>query len=584
MGMEPLTYSVVVEPGLDPQTAEGKPPLPPLERVRQEVEELVIDRNVAITLRDGVRIYGDVYRPAGSAGEGVAGDGAGLPILLAWGPYGKHNQKGQLWPTAGIEPGWMTDLTGFEAPDPVYWCAHGYAVVYADPRGMWHSEGNGVHNGPQEAEDVYDAIEWLGAQEWSNGRVGMLGVSYLAGIQYVAAAMQPPALKAISPWECFSDWYREFCFHGGIPETGFIPRASRNMRYSLAQTENTQATVAGYPLMAEYYRDRYPDLTQITVPAYVVASWSDHGLHSRGTLEAYRLMSSSEKWLEVHGQKKWRYFYQPENVERQRVFFDHYLLDRGPGPLSWPAVSMEVLDTVEHHTVREDMTWPVPEESAVRLYADLAGVGADGRMAGRLSEEAPSAASKATFDPVAGALDLSYTFERDSDVIGPMRMRLVLQADQADDADVFVAVRKFAADGTERRFAFNALFEDGPVALGWLRASHQGLDEGRSTELMPVHRHEAETPLVPGQARALDVEIWPTGMHFAAGERLVVTLLGRDFVDREADLNSPVLRHTALRNSGTWTVHGGPGQETYLSLPVHTPAADLAPATPTTAS
>ncbi|NKX52275.1 CocE/NonD family hydrolase, partial [Arthrobacter deserti] len=102
---------------------------------------------------------------------------------------GKHNQKDMLWPGAGIEPGWMSKLTGFEAPDPAYWCSHGYSVVYVDPRGMWHSEGEGVHNGPQEAEDVYDTIEWLGVRDWSNGRVGMLGVSYLAGIQYIAAAM-----------------------------------------------------------------------------------------------------------------------------------------------------------------------------------------------------------------------------------------------------------------------------------------------------------------------------------------------------------------------------------------------------------
>ena len=272
--MNQLTYEVITRPGLDPATAEGKPPLPPLTHEVEESDGLRIERNVAIPMRDGVRIYADVYQPAGTT--------TGLPVLLAWGPYGKHNQKDMLWPTAGIEPGWMSKLTGFEAPDPAYWCAHGYAVVYVDPRGMWHSEGEGVHNGPQEAEDVFDAIEWLGAREWSNGRVGMLGVSYLAGIQYIAAAMRPPALKAISPWECFSDWYREFCHHGGIPETGFIPRASRNMRYSLTRTEDTHANVLANPLMAPYYRDRYPDLTQITVPAYVVASWSDHGLHTRG--------------------------------------------------------------------------------------------------------------------------------------------------------------------------------------------------------------------------------------------------------------------------------------------------------------
>ena len=130
---------------------------------------------------------------------------ADLPVLVAWGPYGKH-RTGRIWPEAEVEDGWISELTGFESPDPLYWCSHGYAVAYVDPRGLWYSEGNYPHNGPQEGEDVYDAIEWLAARPWCSGAVGMLGVSYLAGIQYLAASMQPPSLKAISPWECFSDW------------------------------------------------------------------------------------------------------------------------------------------------------------------------------------------------------------------------------------------------------------------------------------------------------------------------------------------------------------------------------------------
>ena len=555
--MQNLTYSVITSPGLDPHTAEGKPPLPPLEHTVVETDGLTIERNISIPLRDGTLIYCDIYRPSHQNHD--------LPVLLAWGPYGKHNQKDHLWPGADIEPGWISKFTGFEAPDPVYWCQHGYAVAYVDPRGMWHSEGNGVHNGPQEAEDVYDAIQWFGELEWSNGHVGMLGVSYLAGIQYIAAAAAPPALKAISPWECFSDWYREFCFHGGIPETGFIPRASRNMRYSLAHTENTAATVAENPLMSDYYRSRYPDLTDITVPAFVVASWSDHGLHTRGTLAAYEQMSSPDKWLLVHGQKKWRYFYDPVNVERQRVFFDYYLLDKGTGPHAWPRVELEVRESAKNYVTRTDLEWPIPSTSASRLYADF--------NSGTLITDKPLQESSATFDPMTDVCDLEYKFTEHADLVGPMRLRLVLQANDASDADVFVAVRKFNARGHEERFAFNALFEDGPVALGWLRASHQDLDPERTTELQPVHRHLTELPLEPGTPRELDIEIWPTGVSFTSGDRLVVSILGRDFVDRGPDLNSPVIRHTDLRNTGTWTLSSTPDAPSYLSLACFKPQA-----------
>ncbi|GAB3616674.1 CocE/NonD family hydrolase [Okibacterium endophyticum] len=551
MSVHEAQYTIITRPGLDPENAPGKPPLPPLRRETLDLGELVMEKDVDVRLRDGAVIYLDVYRPANRQSD--------LPVLLAWGPYGKHNTKDRLWPDAGVEPGWMSPQTGFEAPDPAYWCGHGYAVAYADPRGMWNCEGEGFHNGPQEGADIYDTIEWLGAADWSNGRVGMLGVSYLAGSQYIAAALRPPSLKAISPWECFSDWYREFAHHGGIPETGFIPRASQNMGYSRTRTEDTEANVLAHPLMSAYYEDKYPSLENIVVPAYVVASWSDHGLHSRGTLEAFARMSSAEKWLEVHGQKKWRYFYRPESVARQRQFFDHYLLERGPGPADWPRVRLEVRENAGHHSERTGVPWPVPEDRAVRLHADAA--------TGRL-QHATALAGSIELDPRVGSVDFRYRAEADIDVIGPMRLRLWLETESAADADVFVAIRKFTRDGEEIRFPFNALFDDGPVALGWLRASHRAVAETESTELRPFHPHDAEVPLEPGIAVPLDIEIWPSGTRFRAGDELRVSVLGHDFVERAPDLMSPVIRHDRLRNEGTWRIHTGGDRDSYLSLPV----------------
>lgn len=547
-----LAETIITRPGLDPNTAVGKPPLPPLRHEVRDFGEFIMEKDVALTLRDGTRIYLDIYRPSATAKD--------LGVLLAWGPYGKHNTKAQLWPNAEVEAGWISAHTGFEAPDPAYWCQRGYAVAYADPRGMWHCEGEGRHNGPQEADDVVDAIQWLGSAAWSNGRVGMLGVSYLAGIQYAAAAKQPPALKAISPWECFSDWYREFAYHGGIPETGFMPRASQNMGYSLSRTEDTHANVLANPLMSEYYAQKYPPLEDIRVPAYVVASWSDHGLHTRGTLEAFERISSEEKWLEVHGQKKWRYFYDPRSVERQREFFDYYLLDRGDGPQEWPKHRMEVRDTAERSVERTDLAWPVAESSAVRLYLNT--------DEGLLVEEPLDAPTSSTVHSRDGLLSFDFTFAEDRDVVGPMRLHLQLETEDSD-ADVFVAVTKLDRDGTEIRYPLNALFSDGPVALGWLRASHRALVEEASSELRPVHPHDREVPLMPATPTALDVELWPSGTRFHAGETLRLSILGHDFVDRSADLTSPVTMHQDLRNEGVWRVHGGGEEPSYLSLPLH---------------
>ncbi len=86
---------------------------------------------------------------------------------------------------------------------------------------------------PQEAEDCYDLIEWAGTQSWSNGKVGMHGVSYLAWTPVESGGANPPHLAAINPWEGVSDFYREFAFHGGIPETLFcaiVAELSRAIR------------------------------------------------------------------------------------------------------------------------------------------------------------------------------------------------------------------------------------------------------------------------------------------------------------------------------------------------------------------
>ncbi|NDK31949.1 CocE/NonD family hydrolase [Nesterenkonia haasae] len=545
---------IIDRPGMDPTHAPGKPPLPPLQHEFIEHGEVVLEKDVPITMRDGVRIYADLYRPATGAVD--------LPVLLAWGPYGKHNTKDHLFPGADVEQGWISPLTGFEAPDPAYWCPKNYLLAYVDPRGLWNSEGEGRHNGPQEAEDLYDTIEWLGSPERSNGRVGMLGVSYLAGAQFIAAAQSPSALKAISPWECFTDWYREFAYHGGIPETGFIPRASMNMGFSRTRTEDTAANVAARPLDSDYYRSKYPPLENITIPAYLVASWSDHGLHSRGTLEAFSRISSAEKWLEVHGQKKWRYFYHPEAVEKQRAFFDYYLHDQGQGPREWPRVLLEIRDMGDRSTHRTDVPWPVPETDARRVHLDFDSGSLSDTVGPEASREIDSATDQET---------LRYTFDATVDVIGPMRLRLWLAAEESDDADVFVAVRKISASGDEVQFPINALFNDGPVALGWLRASHRAVDESASSELRPVHPHDAVEPLVPGEPVALEIEIWPSATRFHAGEQLALTILGRDFLQRDPDLMSPVVRHEQLHNHGSWRLYSGSEHDSHLALHTEVP-------------
>ena len=157
---------LIMRPGVHPRQVVGKKIPPPPEFSDRCEDGLRIERNVAVPLRDGVRILIDIYTPQLASQP--------LPLLLGWSPYGKHNVSDRLpWPAADVASGWISRHTAFEAPDPLYWCRNGYAVVYPDPRGSWYSEGELRHGGIGEAEDCHDLIEWLGRRPWSNGRIGM---------------------------------------------------------------------------------------------------------------------------------------------------------------------------------------------------------------------------------------------------------------------------------------------------------------------------------------------------------------------------------------------------------------------------
>jgi len=543
---------LITRPGVDPYSAPNKPPLPSADYQCTEEQGLVVERNLAVRLRDGTRIYVDVYRPAGRHTD--------LPVLLGWGPYGKHGRGNQVfWPASGVNPAWLSTLTAFEAPDPVFWASHGFAVAYADPRGAWLSEGDFHHNGTVEANDCYDTIQWLAAQPWSNGKVGMTGVSYLAAIQYVVAPLRPPALAAINPWEGFSDWYREFAYHGGIPETGFLPRASDNIRFSLGRTEDTWANVRAHPLWDAYWASKECDLEAIETPAYVVASWSDQGFHTRGTLEVFKRIRSREKWLEVHGQKKWAHYYRPESRARQREFFDHFLKQRDTLVPAWPTVRLEIRARAGVATERLARQWPPPETRYVPLWLDAGN--------GTLADSRPGGAASVRYDARDGRAAFDFTFGVPAELAGHAKLRLWVESEGAQDMDLFVALQKIDSEGRHVGMTFYAFFENGPVALGWLRVSHRALDPDRSSEWQPVHPHDAEQPLRPHEVVPVDIEIWPSATRFEAGETLRVVVQGRD-VYTEALPGLPFARHENTRNAGMHVLWAGGQYDSHLLVPL----------------
>lgn len=574
---EPVPLSEAGYPGFNPR----------LEKARG----MIIEYDVAVPMRDGVTIYADVYRP----------DRPGrFPPLIQWGPYGKfgatfYNFIGNC----GIKDEDFNEFTKFEAADPVYWTHHGYAIINVDNRGSWWSEGDLTWMSEQEVEDIYDTIEWAGTQEWSNGKVGMQGVSYLAWSQWKVAAANPPHLAAINPWEGVSDFYRELAFHGGIPETLFCAMWQSNVHYSTTRVEDFLAMQKLHPLYDKYWAGKNADLSAITVPALVVASWTDHGLHNRGTIEGFKQISSRDKWLVVHGRKKWWHFYLPESVDKQRQFFNRFLKGIDNHVKDWPRVTMEVRERYYVGETRTENEWPIartqytkyfldaehgtlsqtaiPHESAVRYNADRSySVPVDSQSsyfrqaladrAGTSSERGPEQAGADTEVPNAR---FEMEFIERTELTGHMNLRLWVQADGSDDLDLFVAIEKVDHAGNLVPLAFFGNHDDGPVALGWLRASHRELDEERSTPHQPVLKHARELKLEPGEIVPVDIEIWPTSILFDKGERLRLIVQGSDiyWYPTEGHTNG----HLDTVNTGDHVIHTGGRYESFLVAPVIPP-------------
>ena len=170
--------------------------------------DFVIEKDVEITLRDGVRLRADIFRPK-QAGK--------YPALINIGAY----QKDKLWvPPPDLEEK-ANPLMNWETVNPLWWVPRGYAAVRVDTRGSGKSPGMTDPFSLQEALDFYDSIEWSAKQPWCSGNVGAMGISYFAMTQWLVANLRPPSLKAIIPWEGAADMYRDFAYHGGIFCFGF---------------------------------------------------------------------------------------------------------------------------------------------------------------------------------------------------------------------------------------------------------------------------------------------------------------------------------------------------------------------------
>ena len=564
---------------------------------------MIIERDLPVEMDDGVVLRVDVFRPDTKAK---------VPVVMAGGPYGKgvkyQEHYKPLWDSLvkmhpdileGSQHRWLT----WETVDPEIWVPWGYACVRLDSRGAGRSPGYLDIFSPRETKDFANAIEWAGQQKWSNGKVGLNGVSYYAINQWQVAELQPKHLTAMIPWEGAADHYRDWARHGGILSNKFMeiwyprqveavqhgnPKGPRDHWMETRSTgpatlskeelkDNRADTLANFlarEMDDDWYRSRSPDWSKVKVPFLSAGSWAGFGLHPRGNFEAYTQAASEEKWLEGHPGRHEEWFYLEYGMELQKRFFDYYLKGEQNGwekePRVWLNIRRPFTDEVE---LRKEHEWPLKGTKWTKLYLHAGGKG-------KLDFNPPKAKRSRTFRSLTRGITLrTAPLKEETEITGPMSAKLFISSSTVD-ADLFVTVQAFSPKNREVYFQ-GTVDPKTPLAQGWLRASHRKLDEELSEPWRPYHTHDDKQPLTPERIYELDVEIWPQCIVLPKGFQLSINIAGQDF-----DRPGPAVQaYVPSRGSGPFlhdhpvdrckevfggrtTLHTGPNHQSYLLVPI----------------
>ena len=505
-----------------------------------------IDWDVPIKVDDGLVLRADVFRPDADAR---------YPVILTYGPYAKGLAFQDGYPSAwqrmvaehpDVAYGSSNLYQSWEVVDPEKWVPEGYACVRVDSRGAGRSPGFIDPFSPRETQDFYQCIEWAGVQPWSNGKVGLNGISYYGTNQWHVASLQPPHLAAICVWEGMADWYRDGTHHGGIVNTFWAnwydmqvksvqyglgergPKSRANGSWVCGDETLSDAELAknrcsfgdeivAHPLDDDYHKARSPVWDRITVPLLTAANWGGQGLHPRGNFEGFVRSKSKDKWLEAHGIEHWTHFYTDYGRKLQLRFFDHFLKGKGDWKTQ-PRVQLQIRH-IDKFVERHENEWPLARTQWTRLCLN-------NNHQLRFGKQNSSASI--TFDAMGdGVTFLSEPLEKEMEITGPIACKLKVSS-TTEDADLFLVLRVFTPDLREVTF-MGAIDPHTPIAQGWLRASHRKLDRKLSTEYRPYHSHDEKQPLKKNEVVELDIEILPTCIVVPAGYRLALSVRGRDY-------------------------------------------------------
>jgi putative CocE/NonD family hydrolase len=560
---------------------------------------LRIMRHQPIPMRDGIRLFGDIYLPE-KPGR--------YPTIVVRTCYGVQRENINL----------HQDMFTF--------ARHGYAVVMVDTRGRYESEGKWTPF-RDEGKDGYDVIEWAARQHFSNGKVGTQGGSYLGHNQWRAMSERPPHLKAAFPLVASTNIYANWLTMGGafrlsfnygwgvvrMPDRIMLPQSwhtepwgPANLRYDTLlrhlPLKDGDLRSAGYAVphyrewLAHESYDAYwkaisdeENFQRFDIPVHTFGGWFD--IFVQGTINGYVGMRNKAATPEARaaarmiigpwghgastsfGELKFTDDAMISHVEREIRFFDHHLKGIRNGIEAEDPVRLYYMGV---NKWRSEKDWPVPGTVYRALYLDGAGkantLSGDGRLA--FNKPNTSAKDQYRYDPLDPVPTLggnnccgtpTLAGPRDQRPIETRQDILVYNSDELTE-DLTIAgpvkMKLFAAtDGPDTDWMIKLIdvFPDGrsmPVSEGILRARfRQGLDKIRL--------------LNPGETYEYDIEMTGTANVFQKGHRIRVDITSSNFpqFDRNPNTGAP-LGSSAKTRVAVQTIHHGGDRVSAIILPV----------------
>ena len=552
-----------LDPALDALQPADRPP-PDYDRPAT-YHAMVSEKDVAVPMRDGVKLSVDIYRPDSPEK---------FPALLAFAIYNKDFQGPEMADAIPPQPAWSPLWTGpMETGDTRFFVSRGYVHVVGMPRGVGKSEGGGAR-----VFDSYDLIEWIAAQPWCDGNVGMVGISGFGAEQLHVAKQQPPHLKAIFPFDPRGAYgvlggFREE-YPGGVihlfrylvghfsamhqvkgqpgalsPEREVLWRAAMsNPDYRMYPhvynllAQKGQHMPPYFDLLIDPYDSEAAveksesEFAQIKVPTYTGSGWYGYTYktHLNGAQSYFANISAPKKLM----------FTGPAHLERPFHSFhheilrwhDHWLKGIDTGVMREPRVKFWVMG---ENAWRPADDWPLPETQWTKLYLNswerlspvpfTASSVDDSQPPDVFAQMPPTQTNR-----IERLRYVSEPLAQDLLVAGPIVLNLFASIDQ-DDTNWIVILKDIGPDVSVRtvRAGERELprgLAERELTRGWLKASHRALDGKRSKPWKPWHplTRAAQKPVVPGEINEYAIEILSTANLFKKDHRIALEITSLD--------------------------------------------------------